>query len=119
MPMKIDTCCVMSSVANVTPKISPRYLLRSPVSIRSAIQVMSSPPQGLPSNHPLPPPRATSRDQRPRSATTTKKPRCHLPEAPVACQGDPHRRARPRLLWEQTDQTHTRPALHQGRRGSV
>src|SRR5262245_13089706 len=40
MPMKIDTCWVISKVAKVTPKISPRYLLRSPVSIRSAIQFM-------------------------------------------------------------------------------
>src|SRR5262249_12186595 len=43
MPMKIDTCCVIKSVANVTPKTSPRYLLRSPVSIRNAIQVMAAP----------------------------------------------------------------------------
>src|SRR5262245_64332765 len=42
--MNIDTCCVMSRVANVTPKISPRYLLRSPVSIRSAIQFMELSP---------------------------------------------------------------------------
>src|SRR5215475_11402469 len=41
MPMKIDTCWVMSSVAKVTPKTRPRYLLRSPVSMRSAIQVMA------------------------------------------------------------------------------
>src|SRR5262249_52430098 len=40
MPMKIDTCCVIRSVANVTPKMSPRNLLRSPVSIRSAIQLI-------------------------------------------------------------------------------
>src|SRR5262245_39171712 len=33
----------MSSVANVTPKMSPKYLLRSPVSIRNAIQFISTP----------------------------------------------------------------------------
>src|SRR5262249_31804785 len=40
MPMKIDTCCDIKRVAKLTPKIRPRYLLRSPVSIRSAIQFM-------------------------------------------------------------------------------
>src|SRR5262245_10333733 len=44
MPMKIDTCCVIRSVANVTPKMSPRNLLRSPVSILSAIQLIRCPP---------------------------------------------------------------------------
>src|SRR5262249_11970458 len=48
MPMKIDTCCVIKSVAKVTPKMSPRYLLRSPVSIRSAIQVMVVPSSATP-----------------------------------------------------------------------
>src|SRR5262249_42307845 len=43
MPMKIDTCCVIRSVANVTPKMSPRNLLRSPVSILSAIQLIRCP----------------------------------------------------------------------------
>src|SRR2546430_413849 len=42
MPMKIDTCWVISSVAKVTPKTRPKYLLRSPVSMRSAIQLMAS-----------------------------------------------------------------------------
>src|SRR5262245_31948926 len=41
--MKIDTCCDISSVANVTPKTSPKYLLRSPVNILSAIQFISAP----------------------------------------------------------------------------
>ena len=45
--MKIETCCVINSVANVTPKISPRNLLRSPVSIRNAIQFIL--PLGNPS----------------------------------------------------------------------
>src|SRR5207253_10472293 len=33
----------INSVAKVTPKIRPRYLLRSPVSMRSAIQFMAPP----------------------------------------------------------------------------
>src|SRR5262249_13419614 len=48
MPMKIDTCCVMSSVANVTPKMSPKYLLRSPVSIRRASQFITRIPLSSP-----------------------------------------------------------------------
>src|SRR5437879_4793770 len=43
MPMKIETCCAINRVAKVTPKIRPRYLLRSPVSMRSAIQFMAPP----------------------------------------------------------------------------
>src|SRR5262245_25730905 len=46
--MKIDTCCDISSVANVTPKTSPKYLLRSPVNIRSAIQFIDAPHLGEP-----------------------------------------------------------------------
>src|SRR5262245_35584264 len=49
--MKIDTCCDISSVANVPPKTSPKYLLRSPVSIRSAIQFIDAPHLSEPALH--------------------------------------------------------------------
>src|SRR6516164_8830896 len=42
IPRKMETCCVIKSVAKVTPKISPRYLERSPVSIFSAIPYMGA-----------------------------------------------------------------------------
>src|SRR5439155_1980997 len=45
MPAKMDTCWDMSRVAKPTPKISPRYLLRSPVSMRSATQFIAAPPR--------------------------------------------------------------------------
>src|SRR5262249_49113217 len=48
-------CWAINSVAKVTPKISPRYLPRSPVSIFSAIQYTSAPPFGR---------RAASRERR-------------------------------------------------------
>src|SRR5262245_44468902 len=41
MLTKMDTWCEMSSDANPTPKMIPRYLARSPVSILSAIQIMA------------------------------------------------------------------------------
>src|SRR5262249_19003318 len=41
MPAKIDTCCAISTVAKATPKMMPKDLLRSPVSILSAIQFMA------------------------------------------------------------------------------
>src|SRR5262249_44490131 len=41
IPRKMETCCVIKSVAKVTPKINPRYLPRSPVSIFSAIQYIA------------------------------------------------------------------------------
>ena len=41
MPMKTDTCCDIKNVANVTPKISPRNLTRSPVNIRIATQFIA------------------------------------------------------------------------------
>src|SRR5262249_49875183 len=42
-PTNMDSCWAISSVAKATPKRSPRYLARSPVSIFSAIQPMTHP----------------------------------------------------------------------------
>jgi hypothetical protein len=55
MPAKIDICCDISSVAKVTPKMMPRYLLRSPVSIFSATQFMTATPPQPPHPRPLAP----------------------------------------------------------------
>src|SRR5262245_43496240 len=76
MPMKIDTCCVIRSVANVTPKMSPRNLLRSPVSIRSAIQLMPALP-ALPRRTCLPPVRKA------REGPNRGKIRSHLVRGPL------------------------------------
>ena len=43
IPAKMEICWVISTVAKLTPKIRPRYLLRSPVSILRAIQFMVRP----------------------------------------------------------------------------
>src|SRR5262245_2049010 len=45
MPTKMEVCCAMSSTPKATPKIVPRYLARSPVSIFQATHLMA----GIPS----------------------------------------------------------------------
>src|SRR5262245_48599741 len=40
IPKKIEVCCAINSEANATPKMIPKYLFRSPVSIFKAVQFM-------------------------------------------------------------------------------
>ena len=44
IPAKIEICCDINTVANAIPNTMPRYLVRSPISIFSATQFMTSPP---------------------------------------------------------------------------
>ena len=47
MPMKTETCCDIRNVAKLMPKMSPKYLVRSPVSILIASQFIVRPPNSF------------------------------------------------------------------------
>src|SRR5262249_44648503 len=45
-PAKIDTCCAMRKELKAIAKTRPRYLARSPVSMRTATKFIAPPPAG-------------------------------------------------------------------------